>query len=707
MPKLNPMPAETGKSPELAKPPAVEPPSQNGSVRPAHWPAEFRSSGAVLICALALGAWLTGALGPPAVGSEIHSAVFLGGLAKVRALLQANPALANEVDPSSGQTPLHYAVQQKRLEIARELLNHGADPNLRDKSGNTPLTAAVAWGGLQEAELLLAHGADINVRDNRGGTLLHAAVRAGNRTTVEFLLSKGASPDATNQVGAFPLDEVLDSLRVSTNAPDIVALLLEHDALHHVMKPGRETLLHRAATRSDATNIITLLLARGADIDVTNAFGGTPLFRAVFSGSTNLTAFLLTHGANPSARSRYHTGSSPLLTAIEQKYRRNLGMVELLLDAGADVNGGDNTGATPLHKALWDSNNELAQLLIERGADVNATNTAGFAPLHVAGIYANHKLGALLLAKGADANARDCERQTPLHRAASSLNLSNQPLVELLLAGGADINAVADSGSPLLMALGHPGVFQFLLARGANPSLPDNTGQTPWHLAAGNHCLDALQLLLEHGAPVGAKNASGETPLHAAAGAGDQQAAELLLSRGANLNAPSDRGTPLHAAVEKNQAVMVKWLLAHGAAPNAHNHERQTPLHLAAKNCSRELVKMLLAKGADINARDHRDMTPMQTAASQGSRGVVAIQMVEYLRQRGGGWYGDEFLDAIYFGKSQQAVKLLGPIRHWCVAGRTSWGRRPCTLRRETAVRRLSPVWFPRARRSKPRTVSA
>lgn len=111
-------------------------------------------------CLLSL--WLAGAIGTVAFGGEIHSAVFLGGLAKVRALLQANPALANDAETSSGQTPLHYAVQQKRVEIAKELLKLDADPNVRDKNGNTPLAAAIAWGGLQEAELLLAHGADIN-----------------------------------------------------------------------------------------------------------------------------------------------------------------------------------------------------------------------------------------------------------------------------------------------------------------------------------------------------------------------------------------------------------------------------------------------------------------------------------------------------------------------------------------------------------------
>jgi ankyrin len=103
----------------------------------------------------------------------------------------------------------------------------------------------------------------------------------------------------------------------------------------------------------------------------------------------------------------------------------------------------------------------------------------------------------------------------------------------------------------LQAAFGRPEIFEMLLSRGANPSLPDETGLTPLHLAAANNRLDMLKMLLQHGAPVGAKTVDGVTPLHSAASSGNKEAAELLLSHDADLNAGGDSGTPLHAAVQK------------------------------------------------------------------------------------------------------------------------------------------------------------
>ena len=77
-----------------------------------------------------------------------------------------------------GAAPLCYALWGQgpnftNLELVRWLLNHGADPNVRDEDGETSLHAALRFGMLEMARLLVEHGASVKVKDGKGRTPLH------------------------------------------------------------------------------------------------------------------------------------------------------------------------------------------------------------------------------------------------------------------------------------------------------------------------------------------------------------------------------------------------------------------------------------------------------------------------------------------------------------------------------------------------------
>jgi ankyrin repeat protein len=94
---------------------------------------------------------------------------------------------------------------------------------------------------------------------------------------------------------------------------------------------------------------------------------------------------------------------------------KNIELVELLLDKGADPNSKNENGDTPLHKACFENALEISKLLIERGADVDAKDVIGLTPLHWAVLHHNHiEIAKLLLDRGADVEAENEDGETPL-----------------------------------------------------------------------------------------------------------------------------------------------------------------------------------------------------------------------------------------------------------------------------------------------------
>lgn len=158
----------------------------------------------------------------------------------------------------------------------------------------------------------------------------------------------------------------------------------------------------------------------------------------------------------------------------------DLAELERLLDAGEDVNESDSF-APPLHLAAMFGHVGAIQLLAARGANLNATSSLG-TPLHAAVQFGKVEAIKTLLSVGADPDARDDVGYTPLIRAASRPSV---PIVEALIAGGADVDAIANGVSNIqgekgpLIALheanlhGLDEIATALIAGGAGPITPD------------------------------------------------------------------------------------------------------------------------------------------------------------------------------------------------------------------------------------------
>ncbi|MCJ7663890.1 MAG: ankyrin repeat domain-containing protein, partial [Desulfobacterales bacterium] len=120
-------------------------------------------------------------------------------------LVLASSALAGKLEDD-----LHWAVMLRDVNRVRASLDQGANVNAKDedKSGYTALISAAMNGLTDVAKVLLDKGADVNIKDNYGGTALEYAALFGNADIVKLLLEKGANINEKYSNGKTILDEV-------------------------------------------------------------------------------------------------------------------------------------------------------------------------------------------------------------------------------------------------------------------------------------------------------------------------------------------------------------------------------------------------------------------------------------------------------------------------------------------------------------------
>eukprot|EP00066_Takifugu_rubripes_P001091 XP_003962054.1 PREDICTED: BRCA1-associated RING domain protein 1 [Takifugu rubripes] len=131
-----------------------------------------------------------------------------------------------------GETPLHIASIKGDAEAVKELLDQGADPNMKDNAGWTPLHEACNLGHLGVVEVLVSGGALLNTPGYENDSPLHDAVRNGQLAIAQLLLQLGASANVLNLYGKRPADYAasLEMREIFQNASDGMATSLSPSA---------------------------------------------------------------------------------------------------------------------------------------------------------------------------------------------------------------------------------------------------------------------------------------------------------------------------------------------------------------------------------------------------------------------------------------------------------------------------------------------
>jgi len=386
-----------------------------------------------------------------------------------------------------------------------------------------------------------------------------------------------------------------------------------------------------------------------------------------------LTQYYLNNGGNPNIIINFNNTESNLLFCLLANTKNYdvhksefLNTIELLIDAGADLEAINNQSQTPLlfwlspHNRRYSSRSknivrEVANLLIEKGADINARDSRNNTPLllsmskHVRDSNLTKKLidlGAninahnhqdttilsiaiennnvefinFLINKGADYNFIDTNGETLLFKAVEK---SRRHSVKYLIEKGIDINALNNNNQTAIIKLfrnrNHgekEAIAKLLIAGGAKVDIKDKYNRSLLSYMAGDSNLSPsiVESLLNQGIEINNVDSQGYTALSYAMNTKNWQVAEILIKRGANVETKTNQDglTPIFKAVDENILELTKLLIEKNANLNivdsAGNNLLIKTFH-RRNELNLEILKLLLERGLDINAQNSKGNT--------------------------------------------------------------------------------------------------
>ena len=555
---------------------------------------------------------------------------------------------------SEGISRQQQSAEVSMYDVVYSLIQKGCDVNARDKYGESCLDISIVINITKLSITLIENGANVNEVSNNGKTPIQNALicnRGPNEEIILALIKKGAD------INVIDVDTKLTPAMLCLNyineekyyehykalaAYNILKFIITKDINVNATDSNGNTLLHNifGTTRyefHDMNFIVEKLIEKGADVNVINKDGDTPIYKV-------LEYF-------------YNTISKQHDDYIYAAFTKFDKLIEYFIVNGADVNTNVN-GTTPLSIACLNHNSLLANILINKGADINVrdqfrNNTL----LHICifGTIVNpasnsseqdnlNEIAILLIEKGLNVNDYNKKNETPLYLL---LNFNNQhrdnpttpkndmsKLLGTLINNGAyEDPRITWIPKPLMYACMYCNIetCKIILDKGADVKIQDKLGNTPLHICIISPKADNFDeskkdnqnriaiLLIENGININDKNKDNETPLDLLLDSWttldlyQKDMSKLLgtlIKNGADEN-PKISPKPLMYACYFGNIETCNIILDKGADVTIQDEEGKTPLHIACINGHTEVAVALIDKGSDVNAGDKEGNTPL------------------------------------------------------------------------------------------------
>ena len=484
---------------------------------------------------------------PQTRSARLATLIQEGRRAAALAMIEAG-ADVNEAQPD-GTLPIHWAVYRVDYDLLDALIAKKARVDVANEFGHTPLAEAVRQGDGRMVKTLLGAGSGTEGANADGQTALMLAIKNGDLPIVQTLIDAGAQVNVVETVqeqtplmwaaaatrNAAEMVKALVAKGASVNArakfTDWPSQITSEPRGQYHAYGGLTPLLY--AARGGCYACVDTLIAGGADVNLPTPEGVTPIMIALENGHHGVARLLIERGGNPHLWDVYGRtalylavgdggaggagrtggaggrGAAPIPAAAASGPQVSaLELINLLLASVVDVNpqlnmrrpsnqGGRfndpllSTGTTPLLRALINNDTGVARLLLEKGANPNIYGM-GLSPwLYAAGITS----GTYNPTRGGGSGGVGTGSATV-----------DMPLLELMLAHGADVNARVTG------AASYSGRIARALT-GDPVNTTSNEGMTALHVAVRSQNTSLVRYLLDKGARPDIKDASGRTPL--------------------------------------------------------------------------------------------------------------------------------------------------------------------------------------------------
>jgi len=421
----------------------------------------------------------------------------------------------------------------------------------------------------------------------------------------------------------------------------------------------QETLLHLCArqTNGQATSMIHIILSgRICNLDDKDETGDTPLHTVVRKNPDNVSMiqYMISNGAKLNDQNNYgetviHMIVSSRKTITEQHVSEVLQLLQIFLDSKkCDPNCRDLNGDTPLHmlartrpcgvkQAFSESPVfKIAKMLLDSGANPFLKNHEGETPLHLASSMGHFEVVKQLVDHGAPVNDLNLDQYTPLHCAVtygydtlsdviSTLNKDGfVSTIEYLVAKGADASIPNKRGMSAFDLADSFEIRNILLKSEANSTDKNNPAFLKYGIADAVYFanLEGVKKYLSRGAKLGEFYDDNKTLLHVAASKAGRDLVRFIISdRALDVNAKDSlQNTALHIAIQNSNYVAAQVFLDNSAQVNMLNEDGKSAVHLL---CSKkptqetaELLQAMFRKGGNPNAMTSDFQTPLHIACS-------------------------------------------------------------------------------------------
>ncbi|AVP87655.1 hypothetical protein phytr_7150 [Candidatus Phycorickettsia trachydisci] len=366
--------------------------------------------------------------------TALHLAVKYGRKLVVKLLIEINVELNRK--NIEGLTPLNLSLTREvdNPEIACLLIKAGANFRIACNKGYSPIDRAIisfyptssdSYSAVLDS--ILETGWNINSIDKHGYTALTIAVTNNNLYSTKYLLDHGANPHRS-------IDKLHVAPELRSSAYGYAKRLGSNEMIELLEKNGamnlpNSSLVHQYVRENKIEEIKQIIIQGDYDLNKTDGSGLTPLNLALKTGIKNekMASILLKAGADPNIPDTL--GTTPLIRAAAHGFHD---VVKLLIEKGAIINAQDNFGNAPLQTAARnkDCAPKTFSLLIQHGANLNLQNKEKNTALHYAAMLDRDDVVKILMSHGANARLINKNFYTPAELAIYYKNFSIAALIK-------------------------------------------------------------------------------------------------------------------------------------------------------------------------------------------------------------------------------------------------------------------------------------